>query len=320
MSKEVKMWLVIATSLVLIGCIILGCALYMAEFDFKKLQTTKYETNTHEINEKFENIEIHTNTANITFLLSKNEKIEVLCFEETKEKHLVSVKENTLFIELQNNKKWYEHIGINWNSPKITLSLPKGKYGDLKIKLSTGDVKIPKHFGFKSMDIKGSTGEINSAAEVQGAVKMKTSTGGISLENISAGSLNLTVSTGKLSVSNVICKEDAKFKASTGKTILSDLKCKNLTSDADTGDLILTNVIAQGKLSAKRSTGYVKFEASDAAEIFIETDTGNVSGTLLSEKVFITESDTGFVSVPKNATGGKCEISTDTGNIRITYK
>ena len=42
---------------------------------------------------------------------------------------------------------------------------------------------------------------------------------------------------------------------------------------------------------------------------------GNV---VLSAKVFITETDTGKVEVPKSVTGGRCEIETDTGDIQIT--
>jgi hypothetical protein len=38
---------------------------------------------------------------------------------------------------------------------------------------------------------------------------------------------------------------------------------------------------------------------------------------LLSEKVFITKSDTGRIDVPETVTGGKCKITTDTGSIRI---
>ena len=62
----------------------------------------------------------------------------------------------------------------------------------------------------------------------------------------------------------------------------------------------------------------VSFESFDAAEIFIKTDTGDVEGELLSAKVFIAKTDTGKINVPSTATGGRCEISTDTGDIRIT--
>ena len=71
------------------------------------------------------------------------------------------------------------------------------------------------------------------------------------------------------------------------------------------------------KFLIKRSTGDIRFDNSDATEIFVETDTGNVTGSLLTDKVFITQTDTGNVNVPKTVTGGRCEITTDTGNIKI---
>jgi DUF4097 and DUF4098 domain-containing protein YvlB len=64
----------------------------------------------------------------------------------------------------------------------------------------------------------------------------------------------------------------------------------------------------------------VKFERCDASELYIELDTGDVTGSLLSDKVFIAQSDTGRVNVPKSVTGGRCEITTDTGDIKITVE
>ena len=84
-----------------------------------------------------------------------------------------------------------------------------------------------------------------------------------------------------------------------------------------TGNIALDNVIAADKLSITRSTGNVSFDGSDAAEITVRTDTGNITGRLLTDKVFIAASDTGSVEVPRTVTGGRCEIDTDTGNIRI---
>jgi DUF4097 and DUF4098 domain-containing protein YvlB len=104
---------------------------------------------------------------------------------------------------------------------------------------------------------------------------------------------------------------------STGETHIADLKCKNFTSTGDTGDITLRNVVASEKLSIERGTGDIEFADCDAAEIFIKTDTGDVEGTLLTGKVFVVETDTGSIEVPKNTTGGKCQISTDTGDIEI---
>ena len=70
----------------------------------------------------------------------------------------------------------------------------------------------------------------------------------------------------------------------------------------------------------KRSTGKVEFNQCDADTIYVKTNTGSVTGSLLSEKVFITDTDTGKVDVPKTITGGRCEITTDTGNIIISVE
>ena len=64
-------------------------------------------------------------------------------------------------------------------------------------------------------------------------------------------------------------------------------------------------------------TGNVNFDGSDAAEIFVKTSTGKVTGNFLTDKVFITQTDTGTVAVPKTVTGGRCKIATDTGDIEI---
>lgn len=295
MKKNTKVWIIIATSLIIIGVIVFGCILLKTGFDFKKLSTTKFETNNYDINEDFKNISIISDTASISFV--KSNKAKVVCFEEKNEKHSVSLNGDTIEIKIENTKKWYENIGISFNTPKITVYIPEGEYGTLIISESTGEIEIPRDFTFSSMDIKASTGDIESSASVLGDAKISLSTGDISLENISAQNLNLTVSTGDIELENI--------------------KCENLNSNGSTGSISLENVIANGKINIIRSTGDVEFERCDGAELIIKTDTGSIKGSLLSEKVFIAQSDTGKVNVPKTENGGKCEITTNTGNIKI---
>ena len=101
---------------------------------------------------------------------------------------------------------------------------------------------------------------------------------------------------------------------------LVGVKCNKFSTSGSTGDTLLKNVIANEKLYAKRSTGDIRIEKCDAGEIFIETDTGHVKGTLLTDKVFIVETDTGSINVPKTTSGGRCEITTDTGDIKISIE
>ena len=317
MRKKTKIWLVIATALVVVGCVIFGGVMTMLQWDFTKLSTVKYETNDYEIDENYKNISIVTDTADIVFVPSENSKSSVVCYEQKNVKHSVTVKDDTLVIAVVDTRKWYEYIGINIGTPKITVYLPNAEYEKLFIKESTGNVEIPNNFRFESMDISTSTGDVKNDASASESIKIKTSTGNIRVENISAEALDLSVSTGEITVCDVNCQGDVKIHVSTGKTKLTDVACKNLTSSGNTGDISLKNVIATEKFSLERSTGDVKFDGCDAAEISVKTDTGDVTGTLLSEKVFLAETDTGRVEVPKTATGGRCEITTDTGDIRI---
>ncbi len=320
MRTRTKVWLIIAASFVLVGGIIFGGVMSMLKWDFTKLSTVKYETNNYEITENFNNISIITETSDVVFVPAENQKASVVCHEQKNMKHSVIVQNGKIVIEVVDTRKWYEYIGINFSTPKITVYIPQGEYGKLSIKSSTGDVKIPKEFKFENIDILVSTGNVKNYASALEDVKIKTTTGSICVEDASAGSLDLTVSTGKVTVSGVICEGDIAVGVSTGKTYLSNIQCKNFTSSGSTGDISLKNVMAAEKFFIKRSTGDVMLDGSDAAEIFVETDTGDVTGTLLSEKVFITETSTGRINVPKTTLGGKCEITTETGDINISIK
>lgn len=318
MSKNIKLWLIIAAILMLLGSIVFVGAMSMIKWDFKKLGTSSFETNTHELNEDFHNIRLKSNTADILFVPSENGECKVVCYEETDAKHSVSVQDGTLTICVDNQKKWFQYIGIHTGTPKITLYLPKTEYGTLNIENSTGAVVIPKNFQFEAMDISVTTGTVKNYASVTGSVNISSTTGAVTVESISAGALEISVTTGNVKASGISCQGDVSVNVSTGRTELMDISCKRVVSTGNTGDITLRNVLAEEKFAIERSTGDVKFTNSDAAEIFVKTDTGDVSGSLLTEKVFIIETDTGDIDVPKSINGGKCEIITDTGDIEIT--
>lgn len=298
MKGSGKIWLIIAASLVLLGSAAFVGVMTVLNWDFSKLSTSKYQTNSYEISEDFKSISVDTDTADITFVVSENEKYSVTCFEKINEKHEVSVKDGTLTVKCVDTRRWYEYIGLNFGTPTITVSIPQGEYQALSIKADTGDVTLPKEFGFESIDIRNGTGDVVNHASASGNVSITTSTGKIKADGI--------------------CGETISLSVSTGDIILSDVSCKNLLSSGNTGDVILKSVIVQEKISIERSTGDVMLEACDAGELLIETDTGDVEGSLLSDKIFIIETDTGRKSVPDTASGGRCEITTDTGNIIIS--
>jgi hypothetical protein len=302
MRKSTKIGIIIATFLVILGCLLFAGVMSKLAWDFTKLGTVDYITNTYEISDEINSISIDTDTADILFAVSEDGTCKVECYEEEKALHVVTMLDGTLTVKLQDERSvsdYIGHIGINVGSPKITVYLPEEEYTFLRIQGSTCNVEVHNNFTFEDVEI-------------------STSTGDICLENVSVGSLDLSVSTGKITVSNVNCEGDANIKVSTGKTVVTHMECKNLITRGNTGDVSLENVIATEKFSIERSTGDVRFIGCDAEEICVKTDTGDVTGSLLSDKVFDVETDTGDVNVPETVSGGKCEIVTDTGDIKIT--
>ena len=318
MRTATKVWLIVAGALIALGIIVFGTAFMAIGGDMAGFSTNKYETNEHQITDEFENILIKSNTASIKLVASEDDSCSVVCYEQTNLKHSVSVKDGALEIKVVDERKWYEHIGINFSTPTVTVYIPKGEYGDLDISVSTGDVDIPEGFGFENIDVSASTGRVMCGAVAKQDVNITTTTGNIVANGVCAKSINLSVSTGRVELNAITCEGDLSVTVSTGSARVSGVTCKNFRSDGDTGRLYLGYLEAEDKITVKSSTGDVSFEDCDAAELFIETSTGDVEGTLRSDKVFIVRTDTGDVEVPKTTSGGRCEITTDTGDIEIS--
>jgi len=317
MSRTTKGWLIAATVLVVFGSLLFAAAMTVNQWDFMKLSTVAYETNTYELSESFHDIEINTDTADISFVLSGDDKCSVICRESEQEKHMVEAENGVLTIRTCIDKNVFDSIGIVTESPEITIYLPKREYASLILKGSTGDIEISRDFLFRNMDVSTSTGDVENKASSLDTMKIRTNTGDIHVADVFAGELDLTVSTGEVTGEAISCSGDTTITVDTGKTQLTDVTCQNLISNGNTGDLFLQSVIAQGSFSIERSTGDVNFERCDAADIFVKTSTGYVEGSLLSEKLFITETSTGRVVHPQSGAGGNCTILTRTGDIKI---
>ncbi|MBR1866809.1 MAG: DUF4097 family beta strand repeat protein [Lachnospiraceae bacterium] len=313
-----KKW--ITAAFILLGSGVLVCFITVAVlgFDFKRLSTVQYVTNTYDVGDDFKDIAISADIEDITFVLSEDGKCRVVCYEEEGDPHEVKIQGDTLSIV--RSKKWKWNVGIIMDSPEITVYLPNSHYGTLTVDGDTGSVLIPGDFSFEGIDVKLDTGNISCKASVSGDISVSTDTGHIAIAELSASGMILISDTGGMDISDVELEENISITEGTGRVVMNNVSCRNFASDGDTGSLNMTNVIASDEFNLERDTGNIEFNHCDAGTIYVSTDTGTVTGTLLTDKVFIVETDTGSVDVPKTITGGRCEITTDTGNIRITVE
>lgn len=309
--------IILAVALLLSGAIIFVAVMSYYGWDFTRLGSESYETTTYEITEDFSDISIESDTASIVFAPSEDGTRRVVCREPKKAKHSVSADMGKLNIKISDTRQWYDRIGFNFSTPKITVYLPEAEYGKLEIKESTGDIYLPLGYTFQSISLSLSTGDVSCYSTVKELLKINTKTGDITLGDLAAGSIDLSASTGDLTLSNVTASGSIRASLSTGDIKFNTVKCASFTSDGTTGDVTLKNTVVEGHISVERSTGDIILDMSDAKELTIKTSTGDIRGTLLTEKQFIHSTGTGTVKLPGTSSGGICRLTTSTGDIKI---
>ncbi len=285
MSKTVK-WIIAATILIVTGGIIGFISFSMLGFDINRLSTVKYVTTTSEVGEDFNNINIKTDRAEVVFADSDDGKCRVVCFEEEERPHSVRVESDTLMISEAESRKFFWMPGIIPQKPEITVYLPAmEKAGSVIIETDTGDITLSE-LPADTIDISSDTGDIILSDLEADKVRLSSDTGDITLSALPAKDISLSSDTGHLTLLN--------------------LSCEKMELDTDTGDIALSSVITDSDLKIVSHTGDVEFEDSDAGSMVIKTDTGDVEGSLRSGKKFITNTNTGKVSVPDTKDGGTC--------------
>ena len=341
MRRSVKIWIIVAASLICAGAIILGGVVTMnGSWNITNLFKTQYEVNEYSITDEFHDIVIKTSTADIEVVSSQSQDSSVICHERENLRYEVTVTDGVLEIKLIDSRKWYEHISFfSVDTASVKLVLPVGEYGDLTVKNSTGDVSTVKEHSFEKIDIsvstgdiknyasskgdieiKTTTGDVKNYASSEGKIKIKTETGDITADGVSAESVELSVDTGRIKANGLTCQKELRVTVDTGKCELVRVSCGELTSKGNTGDISMTSLISEGRIDIERDTGDVRFEYCDAVSVEISTETGDVKGSFLTDKVVYADTDTGRIDIPRCKSGGICEITTDTGDIKISIK
>ena len=309
-----KLILLIGIILLVVGAVLFGTNLTKARDAAK----AEYKTNTTEINDEFQNIDIDISISDLLIKRSDDGKTKVECFETEKVYHEVKVEDDKLIVIQHDKRNWTESMfNFFYNDMKVTIYLAETDYNNLKIDVSTGNIKVEKDLAFKTSEIKGSTGNVEINGKIEESVVIDLSTGRIYIDGLNTKNVILRASTGLIILKNLNVEEKIDIKVSTGDMRLDDISSGKLNVRASTGDLFLTNVIVSDDIVVKTSTGEVIFDHSDAATLNIETSTGNIKGSLLTPKTFIVNSDNKHVDVPKT-NGGFCYITTDTGRVKIT--
>ncbi len=225
MKKSVKISLLTATILVIIGAVLFAAVMTICNWDFTKLVTVKYKTITYDAGNNFENIYISNADFDIIFKPSTDGKCKVVCYTQDKTHHTVKTENNTLTVKQTSKQtsdrwKWYDYIEVTGDGEKITVFLPENDYKNLTCKSDTGNIKLTDKFYFTNVSI-------------------TTDTGDVFLDNFDAKNIKITTDTGNVK-GTIQGNKTFYTKTDTGnvsvpKTTGKD-KCTVIT---DTGDIII---------------------------------------------------------------------------------
>ncbi len=349
-------WLTLAGLLVIVGLSLFALTACSGAFN----SNGNLVENVTTVSNDFNSISIYTDTADISILPSEDEACKVVSNDLKKIEYSVKIEDSTLKICVRDTRMWFEKIfnwhtaTLTLYLPEneygtLTINEDTGDievnhsftFTGIGITLSTGDINLANVNAKENVSVKVSTGDVfidtlscadfiseGSTGDIEvhgltasGNVEIERSTGNVNIKNATiGGNLDTETGTGKNNATDIVCNGNFEHEVSTGVAILTNITCCDFSTEGNTGDLTMTSVIASGKFEIERSTGDVKLNGCDALEIYIQTGTGDVTGTLLTSKIFVTNSSTGKIRVPESVTGGKCKITTTTGDIIITVE
>lgn len=337
MNKVKKIFLISAAGMIVAGLIIAIVSMAFVKFDFTQLDTQDWQTNTYEIEEEFENIEIHGSETDVKLLPATDGVCKVVCTENDTIYNEIEVTENTLSIIRVDKSKKHVFVSVEFEQPETTVYLPEQVYVKLLIENSSGDIEIPEGFIFEEATVENTSGKITFYADVNGILSAKSSSGGVRVGNNTIGSLSAVASSGAASVRTATVKEDVsvetssgiilieelacaklRVKNSSGSINLSDVKAEELEGENSSGEIRCNNVMVAGDMKLSNTSGGMELGGCDAANLQLSSTSGSIKGTLLTEKIFVADATSGSVDVPKTTSGGMCEVTTTSGSIKMS--
>lgn len=318
MKKSKLIAIIVGLILVISGAVVAVVGLASMGFNFKSLALGKTVDSSYELTEDFSKINVETNTSDVHFIFTDGaSKVEVKELE--KQTHNVSVSDGVLNITHEDQREWYDHITLFTPNVYINVYLNKTEFENLAVETDTGDVNIEKAFSFSSVTVKTDTGDVAVLSGVKETLSISVDTGKVIASGITAKNATIDTHTGDVRISSFTIEEQLKITGTTGDVYAESVNANSVSIETDTGEVTLKDCIAKN-IGIETNTGDVELYGCDAESLNIKTSTGDVEGVLLTEKTFITDTSTGEVEVPRGTSGGRCEITTSTGDIEISIK
>lgn len=319
MSVREKRAITVAVVFIVVGVVTALAAAEATDFDFSKLVNIGYENVTYFGNtgDNFRIIDIESTDCDVILRYSDDKSWKVVCPQNDKVKYKAESKNGTLTVRRIDERHWYDHIGVNlpFVNAKIYVYVADTEFLTIKVRTTSGDITVPHDFSFRDASLETTSGDISFASESKSTeVTLKTTSGDIVFSG-KAQSFTATSTSGDI-------KADGLEASGTNiETVSGDISVSNaesvVSAGTTSGDIDLKLVVADDTIRASTVSGNVRLAGCDAHIIKLSTTSGNITGTILSPKIFSASSISGTIKVPPSEGNDRCEMRTTSGNISI---
>lgn len=292
MSKLTKTLLTFFLGVIALGIAFIGIS-FMLNINHNEPQTITYN-----LVEPFTNLFIDVNAESISIMPTADETGYVTYEETDKITYSVQIKNGALHIAVQDNRSWFDYVGIHFTARKVELYLPQATYEILNVTTSSGDITCEEGLSFTNAKLRSTSGKIDFRSTASDKVTANSTSGSITIANFHNAQIKAESTSGKL-----VCKNgNAEF----------------VTLRSTSGSVKMENVLTSNSINVETTSGSISLDRCDGESLILKSTSGSIRGTLLSEKNFQATSNSGSIHIPTpNASAGICKISTTSGSIHM---
>ena len=279
-----------------------------------------YRSIAHDRNKNFNDVIIHVDHADVVIARAEDDRCKVLVCENKEAPNVVTRTSEALSVVTKDDRGLVKRIFSSKKADKITILLPQSSYRSLYVNIKSGSLAVSGGLSFENLEAAIMSGNLNLNAEVTNAANVDIMKGNLQTYKTTIGELTSAISSGEIILDTTRVAGNIETSIARGNLIAREVVCGSISSDVANGKNDLTGLVAEESMSLSIATGKIILDGCDAKEIHADVAVGDISGSLLSDKIFTAKAGVGKVNVPTTADGGRCNAKVSVGSIDLKIK
>ena len=263
MKKSTKTSIITGIIIVVIGVVVLLCALGMSGWNFKEVN--EWQENFYYSNASVSKLNVKVNAGKVVIKHSETDEIQVRYQFNDKYQPQFSENSGVLSIETA-HKKWYE---FNWwfnDAPLIEIHVPQNLTPEIDLELNAGTVQLGDGNWGKLIDVELNAGAITIGNVSVDELYLDVNAGAIDVQKIQCQKITCSISAGAFSAKEIIC-DAFECDISAGGVEVKTLDSRSIKVDVSAGsaELWLVGAKSDYNVSVDKSAGSCNISSQTSA-------------------------------------------------------